>query len=76
MEVQGSKHPLAQISYLQLTQLMGELLAQDGHRGADALEDWGCKGGANSQAVDEVVQAVAQCDHPGQRADVRIGSSL
>lgn len=34
---------------------MGELLTQDGHGGADALEDGGSEGGANGQAVDEVV---------------------
>ena len=55
---------------------MGKLLTQNGHRGADALEDGGGEGGADGQAVDEVVQAVAQRDHPGQRADVRVGRSL
>lgn len=55
---------------------MRELLAQDGHRGADALEHRGREGGADGQAVDEVVQAVAQRDHPGQRADVRVGRAL
>lgn len=55
---------------------MRELLTQDGHRGADALEDGGGEGGADGQAVDEVVQAVAERDHPGQRADVRVGRPL
>lgn len=55
---------------------MGELLAQDGHRGANALKDRGCEGGTDGQAVDKVVEAIAQCDHPGQRADVRVGSSF
>lgn len=48
-----------------LTQLMGELLTQDGHRGTDALENRGSEGGANGQAIDKVVQAIAQRDHPG-----------
>ena len=55
---------------------MGELLAQDGHRRADALEHGGREGGADGQPVDEVVQAVAQRDHPGQRADVGVGRPL
>lgn len=68
----GRGEPLAP----SLTQLVRELLAQDGHRGADALEHRGGEGGADGQAVDEVVQAVAQRDHPGQRADVRVGRPL
>lgn len=55
---------------------MWELLTKNGHGGADALEDRGSEGGTDSQAVNEVVQAVAQRDHPGQRADVRVGRSL
>lgn len=55
---------------------MGELLTQDGHGGADALEDGGGEGGADGQAIDEVVQAIAQRDHPSQRADVRVGRPL
>lgn len=55
---------------------MGELLTQDGHRGTDALENRGSEGGANGQAIDEVVQAIAQCDHPGQSANVRVGRPL
>lgn len=55
---------------------MGELLTQDGHRGADALENGGGEGGANGQAVDKVVQAIAQCDHPGKSANVRVGRPL
>lgn len=55
---------------------MGELLTQDGHGGADALEDGGGKGGANGQAVNKVVQAITQRDHPGQRANVRVGRPL
>lgn len=59
-----------------LTQLVRELLTQDGHGGADALEDGGGEGGADGQPVDEVVQPVAQRDHPGQSADVRVGGSF
>ena len=55
---------------------MWELLAEDGHRGADALEDRHSEGGTNGQAVNEVVEAVAQGDHPGQRADVRVADTL
>lgn len=59
-----------------LTELVGELLTQDGHRGADALEDGGGEGGADGQAVDEVVQAVAKRDHPGQRAYIGVRRPL
>lgn len=59
-----------------LTELVGKLLTQDGHGGADALEDGGSEGGADGQTVDEVVQAVAQRDHPGQSPDVRVGRSF
>lgn len=52
---------------------MGEFLTQDGYRGADALENRGSKGSPDGQAIDEVVQAIAQCDHPGQRANVSVG---
>ena len=55
---------------------MGKLLTQDGHGGADTLEDGGGEGGTDGQAIDEVVQAVAERDHPGQRADVRVGRAL
>lgn len=57
-------------------ELVWELLAEDGHRGADALEDGHGEGGTDGQAVNEVVQAVAQGDHPGQGADVRVADTL
>lgn len=52
---------------------MRELLTQDGDGGADALKNGGSKGSTDGQAIDEVVQAIAQCDHPGQRAYIRVG---
>lgn len=52
---------------------MRELLTQDGYGGADALKNGGSKGSTNGQAIDEVVQAIAQCDHPGQRAYIAVG---
>lgn len=52
---------------------MRELLTQDGYRGADALKNRGSKGSPDGQAIDEVVQAIAQCDHPGQRANISVG---
>ena len=55
---------------------MWELLAEDGHRGADALEDRHGEGGTNSQAIDEIMEAVAQGDHPGQCADVRVADTF
>lgn len=73
----GDKKPQSKAGLgLLLTQLVGELLTEDGDRGADALKDRSGEGGADGQAVDEVVQAVAQRDHPGQRADVRVGRPL
>lgn len=56
-----------------LTQFVGELLTQDGYRGADALKNRGSEGGTDGQAIDEVVQAIAQRDHPGQSANVGVG---
>lgn len=55
---------------------MGELLAENGHGGADPLEDRHGEGGTNGQAVDEVVEPVTQGDHPGQRANVRVSHPL
>lgn len=52
---------------------MRELLTQDGYRGADALENRGSKGSPNGQAINEVVQAIAQRDHPGQSANIGVG---
>lgn len=52
---------------------MRELLTQDGYGGADALKNGGSKGSTDGQAIDEVVQAIAQCDHPGQRAYITVG---
>lgn len=56
-----------------LTQFMRELLTQDGYRGADALKNRGSKGSPDGQAINEVVQAIAQCDHPGQCANIIVG---
>lgn len=55
---------------------MGEFLTQDSYGGADALEDRDGEGGPNGKAVDEIVQPVTECDHPGQRADVRVRSAF
>lgn len=60
----------------ELTQLMRELLAEDGHRGADALENRHSEGGTDGQAIDEIVQAITQGDHPGQGADVRVAHTF
>lgn len=53
-----------------LTQLVGELLAHDGGGGAEARQHRHGEGGADGQPVDEVVQRVAQRDHPRHRPDV------
>ena len=50
---------------------MGKLLANDGHGDADAGEDGFGEGGADGQPVDEVVESVAEDDHPGDGGDVR-----
>lgn len=59
-----------------LTQLVWELLTQNGHRRADALENGHGEGGSNGQAVNEIVEAVAQGDHPGQSADIRVADTF
>ena len=43
---------------------MRELLAEDGHADGDAGDDGLGEGGADREAVDEVVHAVAEDDHP------------
>lgn len=55
---------------------MWELLAQDGYRGTDALENRHGEGGTNSQAIDEIVEAVTQGDHPGQSANIRVADTF
>lgn len=55
---------------------MWELLTEDGHRGADALENRHSEGGTDSQAVDEIVEAIAQGDHPCQSADIRVADTF
>lgn len=59
-----------------LTQLVWELLTQNGHRGADALENRHGEGGSDGQAVDEIVEAVAQGDHPGQSANIGVADTF
>lgn len=55
---------------------MRKLFTHDGDGRADAGEHRHGEGGADGQAVDKVVQAVAQRDHPGQRANVGVGRPL
>lgn len=53
---------------------MRKLFAEDCHGGANALEYRCCERGTNGQTINEVVQAITQGDHPGQRANVGVGS--
>lgn len=55
---------------------MWELLTKNGHWGADALENRHSEGGSNGQAVDEIVEAIAQGDHPGQSANIRVANAF
>lgn len=55
-----------------LTQLVWEFLTKNGHRRADALENRHGEGGTNSQAIDEIVETVAQGDHPSQGTNIRV----
>lgn len=59
-----------------LTQLVWELLTENGHRGADALENGHSEGGPDGQAVDEIVEAIAQGDHPGQGANIGVANAF
>jgi len=52
-----------------LTELVGELLAHDGGGRAEARQNRHGERGADGQAVDEVVQRVAQRYHPRHRLD-------
>ena len=55
---------------------MGELLAEHGEGDAHPGEDGLGEGGADGEAVDEVVHAVAEDDHPGHRCHVVVGRVL
>lgn len=55
--------------YLSLTQLMWKLLTYYGRGRTEPCQYRHCKRGADSQAVDEVVQRVAQSYHPRHRLD-------
>lgn len=55
---------------------MWELLTENGHRGADALENRHSEGGSDGQAVDEIVEAIAQGYHPGQSANIRVADAF
>ena len=49
---------------------MRQLLAEDGQADADAGQDVLAEGGADAEAVEEVVEAVAEDDHPGDDGDL------
>lgn len=53
---------------------MGKFFADDGDGDADAGQDGLGEGGADGQTVDEVVESVAEDDHPGDGGDVRSSS--
>ena len=54
--------------YGKVSELVRQLLAEHGHADGDAGDDGLGEGGADGEAVDEVVHAVAEDDHPGERA--------
>lgn len=37
------------------------------------MKNRGSKGSTDGQAINEVVQAITQCDHPGQGANICVG---
>ena len=53
-----------------VAEFVGEFFADDGDGDADAGKDGLGEGGADRQTVDEVVQSIAEDDHPGYRGDV------
>lgn len=55
------------------TQLVGKLLTHDGDRSAEAGHYGHGEGGADSEAVDEVVEGVTQSYHPRHRLDAGHG---
>ena len=57
-----------------VAQLVRQFFAHDGQRDADARRDRLVEGGAQRQAVDEIVESVAKDDHPGQRGDRRVSA--
>ena len=49
------------------TDLVGDLVQEDGNGGAEAQTQALRDGSAQSQPIPQVVQGVSQDDHPGQR---------
>ena len=49
---------------------MRQLLTEHGQTDADAGQDVLAEGGADAQPVQEVVEAVAEDDHPGDSGDL------
>lgn len=55
------------------TQLVGKLLTHNGDGSAEARNYGHGEGGADGEAVDEVVESIAQSDHPRHRLDAGHG---
>lgn len=56
-----------------LTEFVGKLLTHDGDRGAEARHYRHREGGADGEAIDEVVEGVTQGYHPRHRLDAGHG---
>ena len=52
-----------------VTKFMGKLFAQHGHTHRNAGQNGLAEGGADAETVDEIVDAVAKYDHPGDGGD-------
>lgn len=55
---------------------MRKFFTENGHRSADPLKDGHSEGGTNGQAINEIVEAITQGDHPSQGANVRVAHAL
>lgn len=55
------------------TQFVGKLLTHNGDRSAEARHYRDGEGGADGQAIDEVVESIAQSHHPRHRLDAGHG---
>lgn len=57
------------------TELVGKLLTHDGDRGAEPRNYGHGEGGADGEAINEVVERVAQGHHPRHRLDAGHGGA-
>ena len=66
------RHPGVQ-QHREVSQLVGELLAEDGQRHGHPRQDGLREGGAYREPVNEVMNSIAEYDHPGHGGNLVAG---